>query len=156
MDINGIKEATAFRFLAINELVKRKGLCSSISLPTDSESIAKRYRYIIGYNKTESMYLIAISEKGNLLFERELYIGTKKNIVSNEDEIIDTLKRERATFFIIVHNHPSGCILPSDADKLATAKIIGKAKDHGLVFLDHIIVSSNENYYSFKDNHDLL
>lgn len=153
--VDGIKEATAYRFIAINELIKRRGLSTETINFTDSKSIALRYRYIIGNNKNESMYLIAVNEKGNLIFEKELYVGTKQTFVSSEEEIIDELKRERARFFLLVHNHPSQNVEPSEDDVISTNHLKVRAKRNNLILLDHLIVSKGENYYSFKD-HDCL
>ena len=91
LKITGIKEATALRFLAISELLKRRGLSERTIDYTDSKNVACRYRYIIGNNKNESMYLIAVNDQGHLIYEKELYVGTKQTFVSSEEEIIDEL-----------------------------------------------------------------
>ncbi|MCQ2794598.1 MAG: hypothetical protein MJ214_00060 [Bacilli bacterium] len=156
LKITGIKEATAFRFLAIGELLKRRGLSDKTINYTDSKSVATRYRYIIGNNKNESMYLLAIDEKGNLIYEKELYVGTKQAFVSSEEEIIDELKRERARFFILVHNHPSNQVTPSEEDLISTNHLKVRAKRNNLLLIDHIIVSNGEDYYSFKEHDNLL
>ena len=56
-----------------------------------------------------------------------------------------------ATSLILSHNHPSGNLYPSNADKEVTKKI----KEGGLLLdirlLDHIIIS-DENYFSFADD----
>ncbi|MCQ2796427.1 MAG: hypothetical protein MJ213_03890 [Bacilli bacterium] len=154
--ISGIKEATAFRFLAISELLKRRGLSEKTINYTDSKRVAIRNRHIIGNNKNESMYLLAVDDKGSLIYEKELYVGTKQAFISSEEEIIDELKRERAHFFIIVHNHPSNQVTPSEDDLISTNHLKVRAKRNNLILLDHIIVSSGETYYSFKENDNLL
>ncbi len=154
--INGIKEATAFRFLAISELLKRKGELNSEDHFINSKELANRYRYIIGNNKQESMYLIAISIKGKLIFEKELYKGTSSNLISSEEEIIKELLDSKAKFFILVHNHPSSSVLPSEDDVLSTNHLLVRAKKHNLIMLDSIIVTSSSSFYSFKDEDELL
>lgn len=156
LKITGIKEATALRFVAISELLKRRGLTAKTINYTDSKSVAMRYRYIIGNNKNESMYLLAVNEKGNLIHEKELYVGTKQAFISSEEEIVDELKRERARFFILVHNHPSNQVAPSEEDIISTNHLKVRAKRNNLLLLDHIIVSSGEDYYSFKEHDNLL
>lgn len=156
MDINGIKDATAFRFLAISELIKRKGLLNEPSSYIDAKSIANRYRYIIGNNIQESLYLIGVNEKGTIIFEKELYVGTNKSMVSSEEEILNILKIERIQFYIIIHNHPSKNINPSDDDMISTNHLLVKGKRNNIILLDHIIVSSTDEYYSFKEDNALL
>ena len=51
---------------------------------------------------------------------------------------------------ILVHNHPSGNITPSNADKALTARIKASAELLEIKVLDHIIVGQG-NYFSFMD-----
>ena len=51
---------------------------------------------------------------------------------------------------ILVHNHPSGNITPSSADKVLTSKIKSAAELLEIKVLDHIIVGQG-NYFSFMD-----
>ncbi|CAA0204902.1 JAB domain-containing protein [Tenacibaculum maritimum] len=55
---------------------------------------------------------------------------------------------------ILAHNHPSGNLTPSEADKRLTKKIVEASKVLDVAILDHIILSKN-NYYSFSDNNIL-
>ncbi|WP_298501582.1 JAB domain-containing protein [uncultured Maribacter sp.] len=53
---------------------------------------------------------------------------------------------------ILAHNHPSGKLLPSEADKRITEKIKKAATLFDIKVLDHLIITPNEEYYSFADN----
>jgi DNA repair protein RadC len=59
-----------------------------------------------------------------------------------------------ATSFLIAHNHPSGCIDPSDNDLVITKSIKEAALLLGYQFLDHIVFS-NTGYYSFADKNQI-
>ncbi len=52
---------------------------------------------------------------------------------------------------IIAHNHPSGSLKPSHGDISATRQIEEIAKLFDIAVLDHIILTS-DNQFSFKDN----
>lgn len=52
---------------------------------------------------------------------------------------------------ILGHNHPSGTLIPSEADKILTQKIISAAVLFDIKVLDHLILSSNGDYYSFAN-----
>jgi len=152
--IDGIKEATAFRFLAIGELLKRKGYISNQTTYINSASLAKRYCYVIGSSLKESMYLIILNKKGEIVKESEIYLGTNNSLLSSEKEIINLVIKEGENFFILIHNHPSGNASPSVEDKKSTRNLYELSRLFGLTFYDHIIVSK-EKYYSFKENEDL-
>ncbi|RDK89142.1 JAB domain-containing protein [Marinirhabdus gelatinilytica] len=53
---------------------------------------------------------------------------------------------------ILCHNHPSGKLVPSDADKNLTAKIKKASELFDIKLLDHLIFAPDGDYYSFCDN----
>lgn len=64
--------------------------------------------------------------------------------------VVDTL----ASNIILVHNHPSGVLRPSNEDLLITDKIKKALKIFDCKLLDHIILTE-DSYYSFIDNQNL-
>ena len=53
---------------------------------------------------------------------------------------------------ILVHNHPSGNVLPSREDTMLTDRILSLTDLLGIPLLDHIIIGgSNRSYFSFKE-----
>ena len=52
---------------------------------------------------------------------------------------------------ILAHNHPSGGLIPSNADKTLTTKIKDAAKLLDINVLDHIIINPKGEYFSFAD-----
>ena len=52
---------------------------------------------------------------------------------------------------ILSHNHPSQSTEPSEADINLTRKIKDAGQLMEIMVLDHLIISSNGSYYSFKD-----
>ena len=56
----------------------------------------------------------------------------------------------KASCFIICHNHPSGSLNPSDADRNLTSKIDSAGEALDIKLLDHLIISAN-GYFSFAD-----
>ena len=53
---------------------------------------------------------------------------------------------------ILAHNHPSGNLKPSQADKELTQKIRQAARLFDIKVLDHLIIVPDGNYFSFADN----
>ena len=52
---------------------------------------------------------------------------------------------------ILSHCHPSGKLIPSEADKQLTQKIKNAAAFFDVKVLDHLIIVPNGEYYSFAD-----
>jgi DNA repair protein RadC len=59
-----------------------------------------------------------------------------------------------ATALILCHNHPSGTLIASDADKQITRKLKSAGQNLDIQVLDHVIVAEN-GYFSFADE-DIL
>lgn len=94
----------------------------------------------------------------NLPYETSLalYIGTEQiyalglNEVGSEDRVflpsLDTIingcKQFGTNKVVIIHNHPSGNIVPSDLDVDATISLREQLKAHGVIMVDHIIIGS--------------
>ena len=64
--------------------------------------------------------------------------------------ILKKALEQDAVSIILCHNHPSGHLQPSQADKDLTIKIAEAARYFDIRVLDHIIVS-DEGYFSFAD-----
>lgn len=55
-----------------------------------------------------------------------------------------------ATRIAVAHNHPSGTMTPSAADRSLTNKIIEAGKVLDIQLIDHIVMTT-DSYYSFRD-----
>ena len=56
-----------------------------------------------------------------------------------------------AVGLVLAHNHPSGTLKPSRADKQLTQKLKTAAEAIDIKILDHLIIAQNQ-YFSFADN----
>jgi DNA repair protein RadC len=59
---------------------------------------------------------------------------------------------KNATALICAHNHPSGSLEPSEADRLITRQLIQASELLGIRMLDHIIIGGPSEYFSFSEN----
>ncbi|MHA4896922.1 JAB domain-containing protein [Pedobacter sp. PWIIR3] len=65
--------------------------------------------------------------------------------------VFTTALKANASSIILVHNHPSGNLKPSEQDLRLTAKLVQAGKYLDLDVIDHLIVSPR-GYYSLGDN----
>jgi len=56
----------------------------------------------------------------------------------------------QASSLIVAHNHPSGQLNPSQADKQVTQKLISAASSLDMIISDHLILNGT-SYVSFAD-----
>jgi len=65
--------------------------------------------------------------------------------------ILSVALKAVASGIIIIHNHPSGNLKPSQADLDITSKLNKASKTVDINLLDHLIITK-EDYYSLSDN----
>jgi DNA repair protein RadC len=65
-------------------------------------------------------------------------------------QVLETALRRKASALILVHNHPSGNVRPSDADIRLTRTIQEAAKMLEILVHDHVIIGENR-FFSFRE-----
>lgn len=71
--------------------------------------------------------------------------------IASVKEIYNYAIKENAAALIIMHNHPSGVLTPSDADIKLTNDLIETGKIIGIPLLDHLITNGKKYYSFFKE-----
>ena len=64
--------------------------------------------------------------------------------------VLKTAISHGAVSIILAHNHPSGTLKPSNADKSITQKLRYAAQSLDIKVLDHLIITES-SYFSFAD-----
>lgn len=77
--------------------------------------------------------------------------GIANQAVVYPQAILRNALLNNAPAMILVHNHPSGHVRPSDADIRLTNTIREAAKLLDLMVHDHIILSDNSKFFSFRE-----
>lgn len=98
----------------------------------------------------EHIYALLLNPKLNINGIVEVSKGTANEATFHAREVFKAAIIHNATSVIIVHNHPSGELSVSNADKETTKQIMAAGKLLNIPLVDHIIVS-NEGYLSLKE-----
>jgi DNA repair protein RadC len=121
----------------------------SLSSSAAAFSILKSVLIGLTYEEFWVLYL----DNAHVLLERSLLgKGGFTATVVDVRLVLQQAIKWGATAMIVAHNHPTGNLTPSAADKALTHKLKDAAKVLDIVLLDHIIVGKNE-YFSFADQH---
>ena len=81
----------------------------------------------------------------------EVFSGGISGTVVDLRLIFAAALKANAVSLIMIHNHPSGQIKPSEADKQITRKVKEAGGILDIALLDHLIITP-ETYYSFADD----
>lgn len=103
----------------------------------------------------EYFWCFYLTNANNVLCYSEISCGNATGTVVNTSEVFTTALKKSATAIILVHNHPSGKLKPSASDKELTNKVQVFGNLIGIKLLDHLIIASEKNYYSFADDGQL-
>lgn len=98
----------------------------------------------------EQFKVLMLSNNNRVLGVYEMSSGGITGTVVDVRLLFAALLKSKSTACILVHNHPSGKLQPSDADKQITAKIKQASQLLDIALLDHLIITP-ESYYSFAD-----
>lgn len=109
----------------------------------------------IGHEKQEHLLALYLNTQNQIIHQQVIFIGTVNRSIAEPREILHYAIKHMATSLILVHNHPSGIIHPSKNDDGVTQQMIEACNSLGIVFLDHLIVSTDD-YYSYREETDLL
>ena len=78
-------------------------------------------------------------------------VGTLNEGIAHPREIYRLAVMAAAQTIILMHNHPSGEVEPSEADRRLTRKVKESGEILGIQLCDHIIVG-HQRYFSFRES----
>jgi DNA repair protein RadC len=93
-----------------------------------------------------------LSTKHRLLAWHMLSRGTRSSTpVSIPDVFVPACLTPGTTGVMVVHNHPSGDATPSPDDGRLTRRLCAAGAVLDMPLLDHLIVTDDQRYYSFRE-----
>lgn len=98
----------------------------------------------------EKFCVLLLNRQSQVLGVHTISIGGTSSTVADPKIIFQGILLANASAIILAHNHPSGCLKASDADKQLTNKIVEGCKIFNISCLDHLIIT-DESYLSFAD-----
>ena len=152
MQVKGIGKAKAVTLTACLELGRRRQatLPKRLSLINGSKEASGYLQTHFGHHSQELFGVIYLNQANDVKACSLLHQG---GITSTTVDIRVVLKKAletEAVKMILFHNHPSGSLQPSAADKSITSRIGEAAQLLDMQVLDHLIIS-DQGYFSFAD-----
>ena len=100
----------------------------------------------------KELFKVILLDKGNHISEViDIDLGTVDRVNPSIRDILLTALKYQAPAIILAHNHPSGNVEPSEADKILTKDLVIAARAMEMRIFDHVIIGEN-TYYSFADD----
>ncbi len=152
MEFKGIGEAKAISILAAMELGRRRRAEDAVELVkiTSSKIAFTIMQPIIGELPHEEFWVLFLNNSNKVIAKTQLSKGGITGTVVDVRLVFKMGLEMGATGLILCHNHPSGTLIASDADKQITKKIKSAGESLDIKLMDHLIVTET-NYFSFAD-----
>lgn len=134
-------------------LVEEKDNTFLSSKITTSADVNKYIRQFYGddINIYESSFLLCLNRANMVNSWVKISQGGLTGTVVDIRIVLKYAIESLSTSIVLVHNHPSGNLEPSKADKEITDKIVNAAKYMDIQLIDHLIICDDNKYFSFAD-----
>lgn len=152
LKFNGIGEAKAVNIMAALELGRRrKEQAASVkTMILNSRDAANYFRPLLEDLPHEEFWVLLLNRSNTVIDKFMVSQGGVTGTVIDVRLILKTALEKLACSLILCHNHPSGNILASEADKKVTQKIKEAAQLMEIAVIDHVIIA-HDQYLSFAD-----
>jgi len=99
----------------------------------------------------EHFLCIYLDGGNNIITVETLFTGSLTTSAVYPREVIKAILKHESSSVIFAHNHPSGSITPSGADRAVTKKLKIACESIDVDVLDHLIYGKDE-FFSFADH----
>ncbi len=144
LNIKSLGPAKATQIMAGFELWRRQFEVPDRPI-IDSPEKAVEQLADIRDKKQEYFVCLTLDGANRLIAKRIITIGTLTASLVHPREVFADAITDRAASIIVAHNHPSGSLEPSKADREVTKRLQEASELLGITLLDHIIVT-NDSY----------
>lgn len=151
-EISGLKDAKISQIKAAIELGRRMMSEEKTfeGTATSSSDVADYLMPLMRDLKKELFKVILLDKRNAITDVIDMEMGNIDRVNPSIRSILLTALKYQAPALIVAHNHPSGDIEASEADKALTRDLVIAAITMELRLFDHIIVGENQ-YFSFAD-----
>lgn len=151
--IKGVGIVKAITLLASLELGKRvySNPLNKGTLLNNTLAVHETFKSLFKSLLQEKFVVIYLNTKKELIGYDILFIGTLDSTAFHPREVLRGAIKRSASAIIVMHNHPSGNVNPSNNDILLTRQLMKSCEVVGIPLIDHLI-SNGSDYYSFFDN----
>ena len=118
---------------------------------TGSKDAALAFRSIWpSYEHIEFIYMLMLNRQNQILGSHQISKGGMTGTIVDVRVVFQVALKSCATAIILAHNHPSGNLGPSDADKKITKQLKEAGSLLEIPVIDHLILTEG-GYLSMAD-----
>ena len=148
----GIGEAKAISIVSALELGRRRKSTEPNSKPQirSSADVYEQIKPQLMDQPIEQFWILLLSRSNKVIKKQMISTGGVSGTIADPKVIFKAALDVLASGLILIHNHPSGNLKPSQADIQLTKKMKDSGRLLEIPILDHVIFTDN-GYFSFAD-----
>ena len=153
MTTKGIGQTKGLQILAAMEITRRynREKVGEKYVITSSQAIYDLMRSEIGNLSHEEIWAIYLGRRNDVILKKRISTGSATASIFDVKSILKEALLIDAQGLALVHNHPSGNLVPSGSDDQITRKMKEGAQIMDLRMVDHLIISAS-GFYSYYDS----
>lgn len=153
---HGIGEAKAIAIISALELGKRRRLAQALERKriTSSSQAFEVLQPLLGDLSHEEFWVLYLNSRNELIKAQNTSRGGISGTIADQRIVFRFALQYQATGLILAHNHPSGALKPSAADRQLTRKMVEAGRIMDVAVLDHLIITEHA-FFSFSDEGEL-
>lgn len=138
-----VKAITLISAIELGKRVSNKEIILKMKLNTP-KIINDTFKIYYKNATQEKLMAIFLDTQKCLISYKIIFVGTLDSSIIHPREIFNEAIKVCASSIVLIHNHPSGNLSPSNEDLNVTDSIIKSGKMLGIPVLDHIITNGDE------------
>lgn len=121
--------------------------------PSDAQKCLQDMIRKMGQPDREHFCVLMLNAKNIIIGMNIVSIGGLSSAPVHPREVLKPAILANASALILAHNHPSGDLTPSSADKAITQTIVHASSIIGITVHEHLIISmEDDGYFSFAEH----
>ncbi len=120
------------------------------------EALARAWRELVAVKPwfdpdKEHMVVFVLNTRLGMKGWNLVSVGTVNETQCHPREVLRPVLVAAGCSFAVAHNHPSGCVHPSEADRRITKRLQECAELLQVRMVDHVIVGAGHQMFSFRE-----
>jgi DNA repair protein RadC len=151
-EVRGVGPASAVAIKLLKDLCALYLKQQAMEKPqiTCTSELVNYCKASLGGVKDEQFRVIFLDAQNRIIDIETIQEGIVNQAVVYPRKVLENALKQKASAIILLHNHPSGNVRPSDADIRLTRTIQETARVLDILVHDHIIIGENR-FFSFRE-----
>ncbi|MEE9446435.1 MAG: DNA repair protein RadC [Arenicellales bacterium] len=111
-----------------------------------ADSVSDYLKPLMAGRTHEVFYVLCLDSRLRVKFPAQISQGTVKDAFVHPREVVEAALAHHAGAVVLAHNHPSGSLMPSQADHQLTKQLVQALGMIDIQVLDHVIIADDDSY----------